>query len=203
MTNFDVPKTPAEFVKSMLRDGIESDLLAVEHVNDRDLREPNIHAAVAAYVAANAMHNLRLNSPEAADILAERLAQVITAGDLAGPLYRAAKHLDLDPDQWITEFNERAARRGAKPEAGRRAAHIALTTLADRWKQMGGPAPDPDEGLFVDEPSPAEYARVERAATYREVAADLLETLRTGQIPHPLMTDAELEQHGTPEGAAS
>lgn len=77
----------------------------------------------------------------------------------------------------------------------------SLTTLAERWEQMAGPAPDPDEGLFVDEPSPAEYARVERAATYRTAAADLRDVLRTGVLPHPLMTDAELEQHGTPEEA--
>lgn len=77
-----------------------------------------------------------------------------------------------------------------------------LGDLADRWEQLAGPAPDPSEGLFVDEPSPAEYARAERARIWRTAASDLRHVLRTGQIPHPLMTDAELEQHGAPEEAA-
>ena len=76
-----------------------------------------------------------------------------------------------------------------------------LAELAGRWEQMAGPAPDPDEGLFVDEVTPAESARVERNYTLRTSAADLREVLRTGRIPHPLMTDAELEQYGTPEEA--
>ncbi|WP_275558580.1 hypothetical protein [Streptomyces sp. 5-6(2022)] len=71
-----------------------------------------------------------------------------------------------------------------------------LTTLAERWEQMAGPAPDPNEGLFVNEVTPAESARVERANTYRTAARDLRDVLRTGRIPHPLMTDAELEKHG-------
>jgi len=76
-----------------------------------------------------------------------------------------------------------------------------LATLADRWEQMAGPKPDPSEGLFVDEVTPAESARVERNHTLRTSAADLRDVLRTGRIPHPLMTDAELEQYGTPEEA--
>ncbi|MFD4596795.1 hypothetical protein ACFWPQ_02055 [Streptomyces sp. NPDC058464] len=78
-----------------------------------------------------------------------------------------------------------------------------LTTLADRWEQMAGPAPDPDEGLFVDAVSPAESARIERNHAYRTAASDLRDVLRAGRIPHPLITDAELEQHGTPEETAS
>lgn len=78
-----------------------------------------------------------------------------------------------------------------------------LTTLAERWEQLAGPAPDPSEGLFVDDVTPAESARAERAHTYRTAASDLRDVLRTGCIPHPLMTDAELEQHGTPEENAS
>lgn len=76
-----------------------------------------------------------------------------------------------------------------------------LATLADRWEQIAGPKPDPDEGLFVDEVAPGEAARIEHNYTLRTSAADLREVLRTGRIPHPLMTDAELEQHGTPEEA--
>lgn len=83
------------------------------------------------------------------------------------------------------------------------ALRATLTTLAERWEQMAGPAPDPSEGLFVDEVTPAEAARIERNHTLRTSAADLRDALRTGRIPHPLMTDAELQQHGTPEEAAS
>jgi hypothetical protein len=83
------------------------------------------------------------------------------------------------------------------------ALRAALADLAERWERMAGPAPDPSEGLFVDEPSPAEYARIERAATYRTAASDVRDVLRTGLIPHGLMTDAELQQHGTPEETAS
>lgn len=110
------PKTPAEFVERMLRDGVESDKLADEHVNDGSLLEAHTHATIAAFIAANAMHALRVYAPEMADQLAEKLERVITAGDLGGPLYRAAKSLELDVDQWIADFDERAARRreGAK-----------------------------------------------------------------------------------------
>ena len=78
-----------------------------------------------------------------------------------------------------------------------------LTDLADRWEQLAGPAPDLSEGLFVDEVTPAEASRVWHAAAYRSAASDLRDVLRTGLPPHGLMTDAELEQHGTPEEAAS
>lgn len=89
------------------------------------------------------------------------------------------------------------------PLTEERKVRALLGELADRWEQMAGPAPDPSEGLFVDEVTPAESARVERAHTYRTAAQDLRDALRTGRIPHALMTDAELEQHGTPEEAAS
>ncbi|MFD7999874.1 exonuclease domain-containing protein [Streptomyces mirabilis] len=89
------------------------------------------------------------------------------------------------------------------PLTPERKVRALLGDLAERWEQMAGPAPDPSAGLFVDEVTPAESARVERASTYRTAARDLRDVLRTGRIPHPLMTDAELEQHGTPEEAAS
>jgi hypothetical protein len=201
--NNTVPSTPAEFVERMLRDGIHADQLAAEYVNDRDLRDPNINAAVAAYVAANAIHVLEAHNEAAADLLADNLQRVIAAGDLAGPLYRAAKHLGLDADEWIADFKEKLARRQPMPPAGTAATCAALTTLAERWDQLAGPAPDPSEGLLVDEPSSAEYAQAERSATYRTAARDLRDVLRTGVLPHPLMTDAELDQYGTPEENAS
>jgi hypothetical protein len=202
MTN-TVPNTPAAFVERMLRDGIRADQLAAEHVNDRDLREPNINTAVAAYIAANAIHTLARHNQAAADLLADNLHRVIAAGDLTGPLRRAATALEHDADQWITNFKEQLARRQPMPPAGTATTHAALTTLAERWEQMASPAPDPSEGLFVDEVTPADTARIERAHTYRTNARDLREVLRTGQIPHDLMTDAELDQHGTREETVS
>jgi DNA polymerase-3 subunit epsilon len=89
------------------------------------------------------------------------------------------------------------------PLTPERKLRTVVDELAERWEQMAGPAPDPSEGLFVDEVTPAESARIERAHTYRTAASDLRDVLRTGRIPHPLMTDAELEQHGTPEETVS
>jgi DNA polymerase-3 subunit epsilon len=89
------------------------------------------------------------------------------------------------------------------PLTPERKLRAAVDELAERWEQMAGPAPDSSEGLFVDEVTPAESARVERAATYRTAASDLRDVLRTGRIPHPLMTDAGLKQHGATEEAAS
>jgi DNA polymerase III, epsilon subunit and related 3''-5'' exonucleases len=89
------------------------------------------------------------------------------------------------------------------PLTPERKVRAIVADLAERWEQMAGPAPDPSQGLFVDEVTPAESARIERAHTYRTAASDLRDVLRTGRIPHGLATDAELEQHGTPEESAS
>ena len=194
MTTFETPKTPRDLIEAMLRSSLDADRLVQENINDRWLREAHTHTTVNGHVAAMALEMLRQNAPQIADELAEHLHDTLVAGDLAGPTYRAALALSFDPDRWNTEFNERAARRGAKP----RATHVALT-LAERWEQLAGPSPDPDEGLFVDEVTPAESAQIAQAHAYRTAAADLREVLRTGRIPHPLMTDAELEQHGTVE----
>ncbi|MFF4346754.1 exonuclease domain-containing protein [Streptomyces sp. NPDC001530] len=75
--------------------------------------------------------------------------------------------------------------------------------LAERWEQMAKSAPGLGDELLVDEPTPLQRCQIERAHTYRTAAADVRDALRTGLIPHALMTDAELEQHGTPEEAAS
>ncbi|MFH8813075.1 hypothetical protein ACH4GZ_38750 [Streptomyces hygroscopicus] len=113
MTTTDTPKTPREFVETMLRSSVEADRLADENINDRYLLEAHTHSAVNGYVAATAMEMLRLHAPDTADALAEHLDHVLTAGDLAGPVYRTAKGLGHDPDQWIAQFEERAARRKA------------------------------------------------------------------------------------------
>lgn len=79
----------------------------------------------------------------------------------------------------------------------------ALNSLAERWERMGKAAPELGDDLFINEPTPVQLAQHERATTYRRAAADLREVLVSGRIPHDLMTDAELEQHGTPEETTS
>ncbi|MEV6806543.1 ATP-binding protein [Streptomyces sp. NPDC051132] len=76
------------------------------------------------------------------------------------------------------------------------AIEVTLTTLAGRWEQMAQGAPDFGDGLFVDEATPAQTGQHERATTYRKAATDLLDVLRTGRIPHDLMTNAELDGTG-------
>lgn len=78
-----------------------------------------------------------------------------------------------------------------------------LHDLASRWEQMAKAGPDFGDELLVEEPTPLQLQQRERAHTYMTAASDLRDALRTGQIPHPLMTDAELERHGAPEEAAS
>jgi hypothetical protein len=78
---------------------------------------------------------------------------------------------------------------------------VALTTLADRWEQMAEAGPDFGNDLLINEPTPTELQQHERAATYRRAAADLRDILRTGRIPHGLMTDAELGHYGAIEEA--
>lgn len=74
-----------------------------------------------------------------------------------------------------------------------------LTTLAERWERMA----DNEEAAIplLDGPAAESVANsvCERAHTYRKAADDTRQVLRTGRIPHDLMTDTELEQHGTPE----
>jgi hypothetical protein len=78
-----------------------------------------------------------------------------------------------------------------------------LDDLASRWEQMAKAGPDFGDELLIEEPTPLQLQQRERAHTYSTAASDLREVLRTGLPPHGLMTDAELEQHGTPEESAS
>jgi DNA polymerase-3 subunit epsilon len=83
------------------------------------------------------------------------------------------------------------------PLTGERQVRNALADLAQRWESM---APKPPIGdLLVDEVTVAEAFEVAQNHTYRQAAADVRDVLRTGHAPHGLMTDAELEQYGTPE----
>lgn len=111
MTTFETPKTPREFVETMLRSSIEADRLVSENINDRWLREAHTHTAVNGYVAALALEMLRRHAPKTADELAEHLHDTLVRGDLAGPSHRIAVALSFDPDRWIAEFDQRAASR--------------------------------------------------------------------------------------------
>ena len=116
MTTFETPKTPRDFAETMIRSTIEADRLADENINDRWLREAHTHTVVNGYIAALAMEVLRRHAPNAAADLAEQLDRTLTGGDVGGSAYRIAKALGCDPDQWIAEFEERAARRKAKSQ---------------------------------------------------------------------------------------
>jgi len=72
----------------------------------------------------------------------------------------------------------------------------ALTALADRYEEIAERAPKHPEYLYIDPLTPAERAEHDRGAAYRRAADDIREVLRSGHIPHTLMTDAELDQHG-------
>jgi len=81
------------------------------------------------------------------------------------------------------------------------ALRAVLTDLADRWELM---AANEEAAIpLLEGPAAAQVGAevAQRAATYRKAAADVRDVLATGRIPHDLMTDAELEQHGTPEEA--
>ncbi|MFE4818551.1 hypothetical protein ACFRFU_19390 [Streptomyces sp. NPDC056704] len=65
----------------------------------------------------------------------------------------------------------------------------ALGLLSDRYLQIADQAT-------------TDIARG-RAVQIRQAGNDIRHTLITGRIPAYLMTDAELEQHGTPEETAS
>ncbi|MFD9222033.1 exonuclease domain-containing protein [Streptomyces sp. NPDC060064] len=88
------------------------------------------------------------------------------------------------------------------PLTSERKVRAALADLAERWEQMAKSAPDLGDELLIDEPTSVQQLQIERAHTYRKAAADVRDVLRTGRVPHDLMTDAELEQHGTSEATS-
>lgn len=116
MTTLETPKTPKAFIEAMLRSSIEADQLVMENINDRLLREAHTHTAINGYIAAMAMEMLRRHNPAIADSLTDHLDGVFTRGDVGGTTYRTAQALGHDPDQWLTEHQERAARRKAKTQ---------------------------------------------------------------------------------------
>lgn len=77
---------------------------------------------------------------------------------------------------------------------GEAALRAALTTLMERWTEHADSLPlDPADASELG------VLRGERIRMYRLMVRDLGDVLRTGHVPHDLMTDAELEQYGTPE----
>jgi DNA polymerase-3 subunit epsilon len=88
------------------------------------------------------------------------------------------------------------------PLTGERKLRAALTTLADRYEEMAKCAPNLGDELLIDEPTPTQLQQIVRASAYRKAAASIRNVLRTGHVPHYLMTDAELEKYGTPERAS-
>lgn len=113
MTTFETPKSPREFVETMLRSSVEADRLASENIDDHCLREAHHHSAVNGLVAGMALEMLRRFAPTAAESTVGQLDQILTAGDVAGPVYRMARGMGFDPDQWVAEHEERAALRTA------------------------------------------------------------------------------------------
>ena len=65
-----------------------------------------------------------------------------------------------------------------------------LAELVERWAPMAACSDDAPEMAHG------------RAHAYRTAISDVRDVLRTGLIPHGLMTESELEQHGTPEEAS-
>ncbi|MGW7688906.1 exonuclease domain-containing protein [Streptomyces asiaticus] len=71
------------------------------------------------------------------------------------------------------------------PLTPERKVRAAMAELVERWAPLARCSDDlPEMGRG-------------RAHAYRKAADDVLTVLRTGRVPHDLMTDAELEQHGT------
>ena len=79
------------------------------------------------------------------------------------------------------------------------AVRATLATLADRYAEMAGQHADRLPSDFFASFTPAQERVAERAHVLRMVAHDLRDVLRTGRIPHGLMTDAELNEYG-PKG---
>ena len=101
------------------------------------------------------------------------------AAELQVHLRRMDPHVVVDAEWPLIEFT------------GERRLRAVLDDLIERWAPLSACSDDAPEMAHG------------RAHGYRKAAADVRDVLRTGLIPHDLMTDAELEQHGTPKEAAS
>ncbi len=154
--------------------------LAAAHTADADA----LAAVQVAVAIAEKYPELQVH-PQQLHVWQIRWAHMQAAG-LQEHLRRMDPHVVVDADWPLVPLTPERKVRGL------------LADLADRWEQMAAAGPDFGDELIVDEPTPVQLQQHERAATYGRAAADLRDALRTGRIPHGLMTDAELEQHGTP-----
>lgn len=71
-----------------------------------------------------------------------------------------------------------------------------LTTLVERWEEIADRLTARHDTAFFAEFTDLQRTEADEANTYRKAARDVRDVLRTGRIPHDLMTDAELEQYG-------
>ncbi|MER7046729.1 hypothetical protein [Streptomyces jumonjinensis] len=70
---------------------------------------------------------------------------------------------------------------------------VTLATLAERWREIA----DSTESLAITTANRVlSEARYERARHIRRAADDIDTVLRTGRVPHDLMTTTELAQNG-------
>jgi DNA polymerase-3 subunit epsilon len=101
------------------------------------------------------------------------------AAELQAHLRKSDPYIVVDADWPLVPLTEE------------RKLRATLALLLERWAPMSA---------CKDHAPAMEHGR---AHAYRTVARDVRDVLRTGRIPHDLMTDAELEQHGTREETAS
>ena len=101
------------------------------------------------------------------------------AAELQAHLRRMDPYVTVDAEWPLVELTEE------------RKLRATLTDLVERWAPMGSCSDDAPEMTHG------------RAHAYRTAIADVRTVLRTGLIPHELMTDAELQQYGACEEAAS
>ena len=127
---------------------------------------------------------------------------IIRPGETEGgvSIEAAAKGLDKTSAAYVLRH---VANQWDGGQGDQSATLTALNLLAERWEQMAKAGPDFGSELLINEPTSLQLQQRERASVYGRAAADLREVLVSGRIPHDLMTDAELEQHGKSEEKAS
>lgn len=101
-------------------------------------------------------------------------------------------HLNATIAAW-TAANDCAAKL-TEDQATEPNLRTTLTSLAERWEQEAATA-EAAIGHFEGPAAATLNAGIgERARIYRQTAADLLEVLRAGRVPHDLRTRAERDQ---------
>lgn len=82
---------------------------------------------------------------------------------------------------------------GGKPADPEPDLRATLATLVSRWREM---AESSDQRAVKFANGTLSELCTDRAHRLRRAAEDIETVLRTGLVPHDLMTDAELERHG-------